>query len=86
LDIFDFEAVMVISKAQVMALAADDVWLNNGANLLLFGPPGGARSCHDGERAERGAITLGGGRSAQGESSHGAPSQRRAHPARSPPL
>src|SRR5499427_5253633 len=38
LDTFDFEAVPVISKAQVMALAAGDAWLSNGANLLLFGP------------------------------------------------
>src|SRR5215472_8841001 len=34
----------VISKAQVMALAAGDAWLSNGANLLLFGPPGGGKS------------------------------------------
>ncbi len=34
----------VVSKAQVMALAAGDAWLNNGANLLLFGPPGGGKS------------------------------------------
>ena len=33
-----------ISKAQVLALAAGDPWLNNGANLLLFGPPGGGKS------------------------------------------
>src|SRR5271169_5112247 len=44
LDSFDFEAVPVISKAQVMALAAGDAWLTNGANLLLFGPPGGGKS------------------------------------------
>jgi DNA replication protein DnaC len=44
LDAFDFEAVPVISKAQVMALAAGDAWLNNGANVLLFGPPGGGKS------------------------------------------
>src|ERR1700749_3494355 len=44
LDSFEFEAVPVISKAQVMALAAGDAWLNNGANLLLFGPPGGGKS------------------------------------------
>src|SRR5256885_4219022 len=44
LDSFDFEAVPVISKAQVMALAAGDAWLNNGANLLLFGSPGGGKS------------------------------------------
>src|SRR5690242_21635264 len=43
LDTFDFDAVPVVSKAQVMALAAD-AWLNNGANLLLFGPPGGGKS------------------------------------------
>jgi DNA replication protein DnaC len=44
LETFDFEAVPVVSKAQVMALAAGDAWLNNGANLLLFGPPGGGKS------------------------------------------
>jgi len=37
---FDFEAVPMVSKAQVMALAAGDSWLEKGANLLLFGPPG----------------------------------------------
>jgi DNA replication protein DnaC len=35
---FDFESVPMVSKAQVMALASGDVWLNTGANLLLFGP------------------------------------------------
>ena len=44
LDTFDFEAVPMISKAQVMAIAAGDSWLDNGANLLLFGPPGGGKS------------------------------------------
>jgi DNA replication protein DnaC len=44
LDTFDFAAVPMISKAQVMALAAGDAWLNQGANLLLFGPPGGGKS------------------------------------------
>ncbi len=43
-DNFDFEAVPVISKAQVTALAAGDGWLGKGANLLLFGPPGGGKS------------------------------------------
>jgi DNA replication protein DnaC len=41
---FDFEAVPMISKAQVMALAAGDVWLEKGANVLIFGPPGGGKS------------------------------------------
>ena len=41
---FDFESVPMLSKAQVMALASGDVWLNSGANLLLFGPPGGGKS------------------------------------------
>jgi DNA replication protein DnaC len=36
--------VPMISKAQVMALAAGDSWLDNGANLLMFGPPGGGKS------------------------------------------
>src|SRR6201993_3163772 len=44
LDTFDFDAVPVVSKAQVMALAAGDAWLHQGANLLLFGPPGGGKS------------------------------------------
>lgn len=44
LDTFDFEAVPVVSKAQVMALAAGDAWLNQGANLILFGPPGTGKS------------------------------------------
>jgi len=43
-DSFDFEAVPMISKAQVTALAAGDGWLGKGANLLLFGPPGGGKS------------------------------------------
>ena len=34
----------MISKAQVMAIAAGDSWLEKGANLLLFGPPGGGKS------------------------------------------
>jgi len=43
-DNFDFEAVPMVSKAQVTALAAGDGWLGKGANLLLFGPPGGGKS------------------------------------------
>jgi DNA replication protein DnaC len=38
-DSFDFEAVPMISRAQMSALAAGDGWLGKGANLLLFGPP-----------------------------------------------
>ena len=44
LDTFDFDAVPMISKAQLMALAAGDTWLEKGANLLIFGPPGGGKS------------------------------------------
>ena len=44
LENFDFEAVPMISKAQVSALCAGDGWLEKGANLLLFGPPGGGKS------------------------------------------
>jgi DNA replication protein DnaC len=41
---FDFASVPMVSKAQVMALASGDGWLETGANLLLFGPPGGGKS------------------------------------------
>jgi DNA replication protein DnaC len=41
---FDFEAVPMVSKAQVMALASGDAWLEKGANILLFGPPGTGKS------------------------------------------
>jgi DNA replication protein DnaC len=44
LDSFDFESVPMVSKAQIMALAAGDGWLDQGANLMFFGPPGGGKS------------------------------------------
>jgi DNA replication protein DnaC len=44
LDTFAFDAVPMISKAQVTAITAGDAWLGKGANLLLFGPPGGGKS------------------------------------------
>lgn len=37
---FDFTAVPSVSKAHASALAAGDSWLEQGANILLFGPPG----------------------------------------------
>src|SRR3954451_17143813 len=44
LETFDFETVPMVSKAQVMALAAGDSWIEKGANLILFGPPGTGKS------------------------------------------
>jgi DNA replication protein DnaC len=44
LESFDFDTVPMVSKAQVMALAAGDSWLEKGANLILFGPPGTGKS------------------------------------------
>ncbi len=38
LGTFEFDAVPMISKAQVMAIVAGDTWLDKGANVLLFGP------------------------------------------------
>jgi DNA replication protein DnaC len=32
------------SYTQIMALAAGDSWLDQGANLMFFGPPGGGKS------------------------------------------
>ena len=34
----------MISRAQVNALAAGDAWLDQGANCLIFGPPGVGKS------------------------------------------
>jgi DNA replication protein DnaC len=44
IDGFEFEAVPTLSKAKVMALAAGDAWIDKGANLLIFGGPGGGKS------------------------------------------
>lgn len=41
---FDFNAVPMLSKAQVSAITAGDSWLEQGANLMLFGPPGGGKT------------------------------------------
>jgi len=37
---FDFTAVPNVSKALLSALIEGDAWLEQGANLLAFGPPG----------------------------------------------
>ena len=34
----------MISRAQVMALCSGDSWLEKGANLIMFKPPGGGKS------------------------------------------
>jgi DNA replication protein DnaC len=39
-----FDTVPMVGKAQVMALAAGDSWLEKGANLILFGPPNSGKS------------------------------------------
>ena len=44
LDTFDFNAVPMVSKARIMALAAGDSWLDQGTNIPLFGPPGAGKS------------------------------------------
>jgi DNA replication protein DnaC len=44
IDSFDFDAVPMVSRAQVMAMCAGDTWLDKGANLIMFGPPGGGKS------------------------------------------
>lgn len=44
LSSFDFAVVPGVSKAQVMALAEGHEWLDRGANVLLFGPPGVGKS------------------------------------------
>ena len=44
LDNFDFTLVPAVSKARVGVLASGDTWLDEGANVLLFGPPGTGKS------------------------------------------
>ena len=44
LDCFDFSMVPMLSKPHLLALAAGDAWLDKGANLLFFGPPGAGKS------------------------------------------
>jgi DNA replication protein DnaC len=44
LDSFDFDAVPMLSKAHIMAICAGDSWIDNGANLILIGGPGGGKS------------------------------------------
>ncbi|MDB5770090.1 MAG: hypothetical protein JWM42_464 [Burkholderia sp.] len=41
---FDFTTVPTVSKAHVTALIEGDSWIEQGANLLLFGPPGVGKS------------------------------------------
>src|ERR1700687_2282849 len=41
---FDFATVPMLSKAHVMALASGDSWLERGATILIFGPPGVGKS------------------------------------------
>ncbi len=41
---FDFTATPMVSKAQFQALAGGDVWIEKGANVLMFGPPGVGKS------------------------------------------
>jgi DNA replication protein DnaC len=41
---FEFAEVPMLSKAHVMALASGDSWLEKGANILIFGPPGVGKS------------------------------------------
>lgn len=44
LDSFDFNAVPQISKAHIMAICAGDSWIDNGANIILIGGPGGGKT------------------------------------------
>ena len=41
---FEFDLVPMVSKAHVNALAAGDRWLDQGANVILIGNPGGGKS------------------------------------------
>lgn len=69
---FDFEAVPMVNKGQVMALAAGDSWLEKGANLLLSGPPGaGKNHSLDGHGVVPGKQFLFGHQGGPGPGPHG---------------
>ncbi|MCB1080701.1 MAG: IS21-like element helper ATPase IstB [Chlamydiia bacterium] len=40
LETFDFAALPSVNKSQIKAFASGEVWLENGRNLLIFGPSG----------------------------------------------
>lgn len=44
LGAFDFAAVPMVSKAQVLALVESLTWLDRGTNILAFGAPGAGKS------------------------------------------
>ena len=44
LETFDFAAVPMLSKAHVNALTHGDEWIEQGTNILVFGPPGVGKS------------------------------------------
>lgn len=44
LSSFDFAAVPMLSKAQVLSLAQNPAWLDRGGNILAFGAPGAGKS------------------------------------------
>lgn len=44
LESFDFGATPTISRSRVMALASSDSWLEQGHNVIIFGPPGAGKS------------------------------------------
>lgn len=41
---FDFSVVPLLSKAHVTALSSGDAWIERGATVLIFGPPGVGKS------------------------------------------
>ena len=41
---FEFDLVPMVSRGHVNALAAGDRWLDQGANVILIGSPGGGKS------------------------------------------
>lgn len=40
LESFDFQAVPSLNKTQILGLADGDMWIEQGRNLLIFGPSG----------------------------------------------
>lgn len=49
LETFDFAALPSVNKSQIKAFASGEVWLENGRNLLIFGPSGVGKTHLSGE-------------------------------------
>lgn len=44
LETFDFSVVPTLNKSQINAFSSGEIWIENGRNLLIFGPSGAGKT------------------------------------------